>query len=208
MATSLIPVKPAMKDTPRTDRRKLRIKDVLCRRQRDLTLVMNNIHDPHNVSAILRSCDAFAVPDVHLLYVGQPFPEVGRKSSASARKWVRRIRHRDAGEMVQRLEGQGLCLIRTGFGPQSIPLPEWDFTRPTAVILGNEHSGVQEDLEQMVAQEIFIPMQGMVQSLNVSVAAAVILYEAFRQRHQAGLLEERALPGDRQDELYHEWIQK
>ncbi|WP_291320979.1 RNA methyltransferase [Desulfonatronospira sp.] len=192
----------------RTDRRKLRVQEVLARRQRDLTLVLNNIHDPHNVAAILRSCDAFGVPEVHLLYVGQPFPEVGKKSSASARKWVGWLRHRDAEKMVQVLKGQGLNLIRTGFGPCSLSLPEWDFTRPSAVILGNEHSGVQEDLEQLVDQEIYIPMQGMVQSLNVSVAAAIILYEAFRQRHQAGLLEERALPGDRQEALYHEWIQK
>jgi len=197
-----------MNSVSRTDRRKQRIKDVLAARQQDLTLVLNNIHDPHNVSAILRSCDAFGVPWVHLLYTGQQFPQMGSKTSASARKWVSRIRHRDAREMVQNLRNQGLHLVRTGFGKSAVMVQDFDFTRPAAVILGNEHSGVQEDLLHLVEHEICIPMHGMVQSLNVSVAAAIILYEAYRQRLQAGLLRERALTSVQQEEMYNEWLQK
>ncbi len=177
-------------------------------RQRDLTLVLNNIHDPHNVSAILRSCDALGVPWVHLLYTEQEFPEMGRKTSASARKWVGRIKHRNAREMLEQLGSQGLNLIRTGFGARAAALHEYDFTRPTAVILGNEHSGIQADLQKLVEQEIYIPMHGMVQSLNVSVAAAVILYEAFSQRRRAGLLSEKTFSESEQDKMYHEWLEK
>ncbi len=192
----------------RTSRRKQRIRDVISARQRDLTLVLNNIHDPHNVSAILRSCDALGVPWVHLLYTEQEFPEMGRKTSASARKWVGRIKHRNAREMLEQLGSQGLNLIRTGFGARAAALHEYDFTRPTAVILGNEHSGIQADLQKLVEQEIYIPMHGMVQSLNVSVAAAVILYEAFSQRRRAGLLSEKTFSESEQDKMYHEWLEK
>ncbi len=197
-----------MDPSSRTDRRKQRIQGVLSRRQRDLTLVLNNIHDPHNVSAILRSCDAFGVARVHLLYVGQQFPEIGKKTSASALKWVMRKRHSDAREMVQYLKAQGYSLVRTGFGPEAQAVQDYDFTRPTAVILGNEHSGVQEDLQELVSQEIYIPMQGMIQSLNVSVASAIFLYEAFRQRQSLGIWEARTLPEDELENMYHEWLEK
>ena len=80
---------------PLTPERRLRMERVLSFRQPDLTLALSNIHDPHNVSAIYRSCDAFGVDEVHLYYTDTEFPELGRKSSASARKWVKTRRHRD-----------------------------------------------------------------------------------------------------------------
>lgn len=192
----------------RTPQRAERIRQVLSRRQKDLTLVINNIHDPHNVSAILRSCDAFGISAVHLLYTSNTFPALGKKSSASAKKWVEQIRHHDAQGLVHALKKSGLNLVRTGFSHTAVPLFEWDFSRPTAVILGNEHSGVEENLIKFVDQELYIPMQGMVQSLNVSVAAAIILYEAFSQRQKAGLYDNPSLEPAELDELFDNWIQK
>lgn len=197
-----------MNTKPRTENRKKRVREVLARRQKDLTLVINNIHDPHNVSAILRSCDAFGVFRVHLLYTSNVFPALGKKSSASAKKWVGRVKHTDAASMKQALEGQGFTLVRTGFSPSAVALKDWDFTRPTAVILGNEHSGVEKDLQNLVLNELYISMQGMVQSLNVSVAAAIILYEAFRQRHERGLYTAPSLSDQEIEKCYHEWIEK
>lgn len=193
---------------PRTENRKNRVRDVLARRQKDLTLVVNNIHDPHNVSAILRSCDAFGISAVHLLYTSNFFPALGKKSSASAKKWVGRINHTDAAAMKQALDEQGFTLVRTGFSSTAVALKDWDFTRPTAVILGNEHSGVEKDLQDLVDNELYIPMQGMVQSLNVSVAAAIILYEAFRQRHEAGLYSTPSLSEPEIEKYFQEWIEK
>ncbi|WP_045222803.1 TrmH family RNA methyltransferase [Desulfonatronum thioautotrophicum] len=169
-----------------TEQRIQRIRDVLSKRQKDLTLILNNIHDPHNVSAILRSCDAFGVHGVHLYYTRESFPLVGKRSSASAKKWVDRIRHHDAATMINGLRGQGYQIIGTNLTATARPLPDWDFTGPTAILLGNEHRGQDPALDALIPDNLFIPMQGMIQSLNVSVAAAVILYEAWRQRHSRG----------------------
>jgi len=192
----------------RTDNRKDRILGVLARRQKDLTVVLNNIHDPHNVSAVLRSCDAFGVAEAHLLYTDTPFPTLGHKSSASAKKWVPLKRHKSAAEMVKGFREQGLQVLSTGFGPQAKALTDWDLTLPTAVIMGNEHDGVAEELAGLAPDHIYIPMQGMVQSLNVSVATAIILYEAFRQRMAKGMYDEPGFTPEEIQERYDLWITK
>lgn len=192
----------------RTGERKQRILDVLSRRQQGLTVVLNNVHDPHNVSAVLRSCDAFGVGEAHLLYTDTAFPQLGHKSSASAKKWVELVRHKSAGEMVRRFREEGRQVLSTGFGGNARPLMEWDLSLPTAVILGNEHDGVNEELQSLVCDHIYIPMQGMVQSLNVSVAAAVILYEAFRQRLGAGMYSQPSLTPEEIKARYEAWIAK
>jgi len=192
----------------RTDNRKQRILDVLARRQKDLTIVLNNIHDPHNVSAVLRSCDAFGVGQAHLLYTDTPFPQLGHKSSASAKKWVEMKRHKSAKELVGELRAKGCQVLSTGFGPGAKALGDWDFTLPTAVILGNEHDGVAGELQDLVPDHVYIPMQGMVQSLNVSVAAAVILYEAYRQRAAKGMYDSPGLTQEEIEATYETWIKK
>lgn len=191
-----------------TDERLERIRQVLAHRQKDLTLVMDNIHDPHNVSAILRSCDAFGVPEVHLYYTTNAFPDIGKKSSGSARKWVRRQRHRDARSLREHLQAQGMSLLVTGFSERAKPLPQWDLTRPTAVVLSNEHEGIKPELAALADGEIIIPMVGMVQSFNVSVAAALILYEAWRQRAAAGGYDQPTLSPEELAELEREWASR
>lgn len=192
----------------RTGRRIERIRQVLARRRKDFTLVLNNIHDPHNVSAILRSCDAFGVYGVHLYYTNERFPAPGRKSSASARKWVEIWRHQDADDLVSSLKAKDFAILSTGFDEGTLPLNEVDFTRPTAVVIGNEHRGVDPVLAGRLDGRIHIPMQGMVQSFNVSVAAAIILYEAWRQREAAGLFDEPEFTPDELEALIGEWCKR
>jgi tRNA (guanosine-2'-O-)-methyltransferase len=191
-----------------TERRTQRIQEVLARRQVDLTLVINNIHDPHNVSAILRSCDAFGIHRVHLLYTDTAFPALGKKSSASAKKWVETVRYDDAASLAATLKGAGYAMVATSFSETARPLQEWDLTGRLAIILGNEHRGVDEDLAPFVDGSLYIPMQGMVQSLNVSVAAAVILYEGFRQRLAAGCYDTPSLPSEELERLNEAWAKK
>jgi tRNA (guanosine-2'-O-)-methyltransferase len=188
-----------------TPERAERIRSVLAMRQRDLSLVMDNIWDPHNVSAILRSCDAFGLFRVHLYYTCEKWPELGKKSSASAKKWIERVGHTNATEMVDGLRSSGMQVIRTGFSETAKPLHAFDFTKPTAVILSNEHRGASPELIDTVAEELYIPMQGMVQSLNVSVAAAVILYEAHSQRRRAGMLESPDFTPEELEALFLQW---
>lgn len=190
----------------RTQRRRERMAEVLRQRQADLTLVLANIHDPHNVSAVYRSCDAFGVAGVHLYYTRTPFPSLGLKSSASARKWVETFRHRDADSLFASLHAAGMQVLATSFSPAARPLRQWDFLRPTAIILGNEHSGVDGELLELAHGLLYIPMHGMIQSLNVSVAAAVILAEAARQREEAGFYDRGPGPGFA--ERLEQWLQK
>ena len=197
-----------MPDRFLTEARRAKLRRVLDKRQSDLTLVLNNIHDPHNVSAILRSCDAFGVLGIHLYYTKEKFPALANSSSGSAKKWIDLIRHREAGAMIAALRGQGMQIVGTGFSPAARPLMDWDFTRPTAIILGNEHRGMDPDVKVHVPDELFIPMYGMVQSLNVSVAAATILYEAMRQRRAAGMYDASPIPGSRREEIYADWCKR
>ena len=190
---------------PPSEQRLERIRSVLARRQKDLTLVLSNIHDPHNVSAIYRSCDAFGVHSVHLHYTSTAFPSLGRKSSGSARKWVETIRHKGRDDLAAALHAMGATIIATSFSERARPVTDFDFTKPTAIIFGNEHSGVEDELKAIAHAEAFIPMMGMVQSLNVSVAAAVTLFEAWRQRRAAGMYDAPTLSPDELAALESAW---
>lgn len=192
----------------RSEERVARVRRVLSCRQPDLRLVLANIHDPHNVSAILRSCDAFGVMRVHLYYTNEKFPALGHKSSASARKWVEAVRHPNAEELVGSLRAEGMQVLGTAFDETARPLPEWDFTKPTAVIFGNEHRGLDPELAALVPDRVYIPMSGMVQSLNVSVAAAITLYEAWRQRSARGMFDSSRLEPEALEALVKEWCEK
>lgn len=191
-----------------TPRRRERLLEVLRRRQDDLTLVLANIHDPHNVSAIYRSCDAFGVSRVHLYYTNTPFPTLGRKTSASARKWVESARHKNSADLMTALHSAGMQVLATSCAPDARPLRAWDFTRPTAVIMGNEHSGVEPELLSLADGGLYIPMRGMIQSFNVSVAAAIILAEASRQREAAGMYAASRLSEAELEEKLEEWLRK
>ena len=194
-----------MTEKKRTPEREEKVRRVLGFRQKSLTLVLSNIHDPHNVSAIYRSCDAFGVPEVHLHYTDTAFPTLGAKSSASARKWVVSRRHKDMQEMVATLKGRGFRLLATSCSPEAKPLHDYDLTLPTAFILGNEHRGVEEAFGPLVDGEVFIPMYGMIQSFNVSVAAAILLAEASRQRREKGMYDASEYSPEELEALYTAW---
>lgn len=191
-----------------TERRRARIEQVLGYRQKDLTLVLANIHDPHNVSAIYRSCDAFGVASVHLYYTTCAFPALSKKTSASARKWVDTVRHDDRESLFAALRAQPCQVLATSCTPTARPVGEYDFTRPTAIIMGNEHAGVPEELLAQVDGEVYIPMYGMIQSFNVSVAAALMLAEASRQRQAAGMYGHRTWTDEEYAERLALWLEK
>ena len=191
-----------------TSRRHEKLARVLAQRQPDLTLVLANIHDPHNVSAIYRSADAFGVTGVHLYYTDTPFPALGRKCSASARKWVETYRHSSKEALVESLHSQGCRILATSCSASSRPLGDYDLTQPVAIVMGNEHSGVPQDLQDIVDGELYIPMYGMIQSFNVSVAAALILYEAARQRALAGMYDAPRYAPEEYEARLAAWIEE
>lgn len=196
------------KRTSLTAEREAKIRRVLALRQKDLTLILANIHDPHNVSAIYRSCDAFGVAEVHLYYTNTAFPTLGAKSSASARKWIRTLRHNDMGSLVSAVKAQNMRILATSCSPAAKPLFELDLTLPTAIVMGNEHSGVDPEFTPHVDDEVYIPMYGMIQSFNVSVAAALLLAEASRQRRAAGKYTTPTYSEDELAAIYAQWSEK
>lgn len=167
-------------------RRVEKFRRVLEHRQPDLTVVVENVFDPHNVSAILRTCDAVGILRIELLYTVEPFPKMGKKSSSSASKWIERRKHRSVESCFGVLRREGFQILASRVGPESTSLYEMDLARPTAIVLGNEHRGVSDEAAGRADGLVGIPMMGMIESLNVSVAAAVFLYEALRQRQACG----------------------
>jgi tRNA (guanosine-2'-O-)-methyltransferase len=173
-----------------TPERAARVRDVLSKRQPTLTVVFENVHDPHNVSAVIRSCDAVGVPEAHGIYYGrQTFPKLGEKSSASARKWVDVHVHQDVATCFATLRQRGFKIYTTHMSSDAVSLYDVDLTQPCALVFGNEHEGVSEEARSLADGNFLIPQVGMVQSLNISVACAVSLFEAFRQRLRAGMYE-------------------
>ncbi len=170
-----------------TEQRVNKIAGVLSRRQLDLTVVAENISDPHNLSAMMRSCDAVGIASVCLVYhSGQPFPTLGEASSASARKWVETLKFRSIEECYKFLRQQGFKIYTTHLAKDAVSLYELDLTQKVALVFGNEHSGVSDEAVGLADGNFLIPQVGMIQSLNISVACAVSIYEAFRQRLLAG----------------------
>ena len=190
------------------ERRLARLEYVLRHRQPDLTVVMENIHDPHNVSAMLRSCDAAGVWEAQLLYNREEFPKIGKKSSASAGKWIGRRKFKSVEECYGTLREEGFKIYATRLDEKAQSLYDFDLTQKVAIVFGNEHRGVSDEAAEESDGLIQIPMFGMIQSLNVSVATAVILFEIVRQRISAGQYARTKLSEKEMKRLLKEWAMK
>lgn len=177
-----------------TPERFARLKHVLRRRQHDLAVLADGVHKTHNVSAILRSCDAVGVPRLHAVAHGPDYRRHHMIAGGSGR-WVRIVRHAATTDAFAALRSAGMQIVAAHAGPAARDFREIDYTAPTAVVVGAERLGPTPYAIEHADAHIAIPMQGLVESLNVSVAAAVILFEAERQRRAAGLYE-RPPPDD------------
>ncbi len=192
----------------KSERRLNKIRNTLKQRQFDLKVVLENIHDPHNVSAIFRTCDAVGIPKVSLVYTIEKFPKIGKKSSASAFKWVDKEKFKSIEECYSSLRKNGFKIFASSLCEDSKSIYDLDLSDKIAIVLGNEHRGVSEEAAQLADERIMIPMFGMVQSLNVSVAAAIILYEAARQRIRKGKYEKQQISADEIEHLVEQWCSK
>jgi tRNA (guanosine-2'-O-)-methyltransferase len=171
-----------------TPRRKERITSVLNRRQPDLTVVMENVFDPHNISAVMRTCDSVGIQELYVLNTQiSRHEKFGKKSSASAAGWLTIHQFENTEECIETIRKKYAKIYATHLGTESHSLYELNLTEPVALVFGNEHAGVTDECLSHCDGNFIIPQVGMVQSLNISVACAVTLYEAFRQRDQAGL---------------------
>lgn len=192
----------------RTEKRIQKITTVLQSRQYDLRVVLENIHDPHNVSAIFRTCDAVGVPKVALLYYIEKFPKIGKKSSASAFKWVEREKFDAVKKCYDALRKENFYIYVSSISDDAEDFFNLDLTQKIAFVFGNEHRGVSEEAVHLSDKKFKIPMFGMVQSLNVSVSAAIVLYESLRQRVKNGLYNKNNLSQQELMMMIEKWAKK
>lgn len=169
-----------------TPERRQRLDSVLDRRQPDLTVLAENLHKPRNLSAVVRTCDAVGIPELHVV-PGEVNVRKHWHTSQGAEKWVELNVHDSTEAACATLRGRGFTVLAAHLSDQAVDYREIDYTRPTALLIGTEAFGVSDEGLRWVDREIVIPMMGMSQSLNVSVATAVVLYEAVAQRRAAGL---------------------
>ncbi|MDT8408739.1 MAG: tRNA (guanosine(18)-2'-O)-methyltransferase TrmH [Wenzhouxiangellaceae bacterium] len=188
-----------------TPQRKQRISDTARARQPDLTVFMERVHKPHNLAAILRTCDAVGVMHAHAVPGEHGLPALNN-TAQGAQRWVGLSRHADAPSGLEALKAQGFACIAAHFSERAVDFRSIDYTPPTAIVLGTEKFGISEHTAAACDQHIVIPMHGMTQSLNVSVACALILYEAERQRALAGMYEPGDETSDSARQLIEQWI--
>lgn len=183
-----------------------RMQKALRMRQPDLTVVMAGVHKEHNVSAVIRSCDAVGVPVLHS--IGQDGKlAIKRTASAGITRWVTLQQHEEISAGLAMLRGQGFRLLAAHASPEASDFRALDYTRPTAVILGQELEGMPPTAVAAADAHVSIPMAGLTESLNVSVAAAVILYEAQRQRAAAGMYDRCRMDEETYRRTLFEWMQ-
>lgn len=189
-----------------TPERNQKLLSVLRRRQNDLAIVLENVQDPHNISAVMRTCDAVGVQDVYVLNTRIPrHKKFGPRSSSSAAKWLTVHQFENVEDCFKELRKKYSRILTTHLSGDAVSLHEIDFTESIALVFGNEHSGVSEDIRALADGNFVIPQVGIIRSLNISVACAVTLYEAYRQKMLAGHYSNEKLSNELQEELFKTW---
>ena len=173
-----------------TPQRNFKLKELARKRQNDLCVVLENVHDPHNIGAVMRTCDACGIPNIFVIYtedgINSEKEYIGINASQGTKKWVKCHFFKSIKECMNVVQSRYDQIIATHLSVDGKSLYEYDFTKSSALVFGNESKGLSENILKYCTSNMFIPMMGMAQSLNISVAAAVSIYEALRQRQNEG----------------------
>jgi len=189
-----------------TPERRDKLITVLSKRQPDLTVVLENVFDPHNISAVMRTCDAVGIQEVYILNTKIPrHKKWGARSSSSAAKWLTVHQFENAAECFSSLRKRYSKILTTHLSSDAVGLYQIDMTQPIALVFGNEHSGVSDEIRSLADGNFIIPQLGIIRSLNISVACAVTLYEAFRQKNNAGHYNRKDMDHVMKQGLLEEW---
>jgi len=172
-----------------TNQRAEKFREIISNRQ-NFTVILENVHDPHNIGAVIRSCDAVGIHEVFILYTEESHnfsrKKVGKNTSTGTRKWVKSHFYDDIEQCFSDVRSRYSAIWGTHLSDEAHTLYDLDLTLPVALLFGNEHTGISPAALSKIDGNFIIPQYGMVQSLNISVACAVTLFEALRQRRQAG----------------------
>lgn len=192
-----------------TPERLSRIKKVLNNRQPDLAVVMENIEDPHNIFAVMRTCDAVGIQDIYVINTDMnQYKRFGSASSSSAAKWLTIHQFEYLDECMDVVRSKYDKVFASYLSEDSETFYDIDYTGSIALVFGNEKKGVSDSMLAQCDGRFIIPQAGMIKSLNISVACAITLYEAKRQRMEKGFYNGASrLSRDTQNVLFEKWSQ-
>ncbi len=189
-----------------TPERAAKINKVLSKRQNDLTVIIENVTDPHNIAAVMRTCDAVGISELFVLNTKiNTHKRFGTRSSSSAQKWMQTHQFTDMQECFKVVKKKYKRVFATHLGEHSKSIYEMDFTEPIALVFGNEKIGVSDEIRAQCDGNFIIPQVGMISSLNISVACAVTIYEAYRQKEALGHYNEMKLDAKQKTALFDYW---
>lgn len=196
-----------------TPERNQKLKNLARKRQHNLCVVLENVHDPHNIGAVMRTCDACGIPNIYVIYTedGNNVEKeyIGINASQGTRKWVNCFFYKTIESCMNDVRQNFSHIIATHLSKDGRSIYQLDLTKSTALVFGNESKGLSEEILKYCTSNMFIPMMGMAQSLNISVAVAVSIYEALRQRTQEGMYDKKFdLTDPKMKHSYKEGIQK
>ena len=185
-----------------------RIDESLAHKQPTLQIMLDDVHSSQNLSAIIRSCDGVGVLELFYACRKNEDIRIHKTITQGAHRWLERTRIDDMQKVdfLKEKQRDGFQIVVTHLEEKSVSFRDVDYTRPTLLVMGNEKEGVSSEIVALADEVIVIPMQGMVQSLNVSVAAALILYEAERQLGNAGRYDTPQLPKEERDKIKNDWL--
>lgn len=178
----------------------------LKKRQQDITIVLENVFDPHNISAVMRTCDSVGIQEIFILNSKIPrHKNWGFKSSSGAKKWLTVHEFENFEDCIKILRERYTRILTTHLSDDAVNLYEVNFTESIALVFGNEQDGVSEEMLAAADGNFIIPQVGIIKSLNISVACAVTLYEAYRQKMLAGHYDRNNFPQEMQQQLMQNW---
>ncbi len=185
------------------------MRKVLTQRQPNVTVVLEDVHDPHNISAVMRSCDAIGIMEVYVVNtLTPPITKLGKRSSAGAKKWVDLHVFENIEDCMTAVKAKYDKIYATHLSQDAVSLYDLNLTESVALLFGNERLGLSEEILTYADGNFIIPMHGMVQSLNISVACAVSVFEVMRQRIDADLYKEHQLPIEAMDTIFDGWVKR
>lgn len=183
-----------------------RIIETLSRRQPDLSIAMENVHKSRNLGALARTCDAVGIGAIHAIAPSGSPLNLGHKTAGGVEKWITVERHPDVESAYAHFRRAGFTILAADVGPGAIDYLEVDYRGPTIIVMGSELDGLSASAAKHADQRVMVPIRGMVESLNVSVASGIILFEAARQRELAGCYARRRISDDEFERKCFEWL--
>jgi len=193
-------------NTQLSSERNERVEHVLIHRQNDLTVILENVNDPHNIAAVLRTCDAVGVMEIFVLNTTlNTYKHFDNRKSSSANKWMIVHQYTDAESCFSHVREQYKKIYSTHLDKDTMDLYELDLTDSVALVFGNERNGISKETLTLCDGNFIIPQVGMIQSLNISVACAVSLYEAYRQKNMKAHYLQKKVTEPQENMLLSHW---